>query len=89
MDETNLASYVVRASPSLEGRIDKWGYFTDSERPSRVSISPYYVYFTDEALKLFVDQMKRYPDPYYFVSRKGVIPTPEPVTAAPSNQRGG
>ena len=89
VDETNLASYVVRASPSLEGRIDKWGYFTDSERPSRVSISPYYVYFTDEALKLFVDQMKRYPDPYYFVSRKGVIPTPVPVTAAPSNQRGG
>ena len=87
VDETNLASYVVRASPSLDGRIDKWGYFLDSIKPSRVSISPYYVYFTDRALKLFVSQMKLHSDPYYFVSRKGVLPTPipsAPGTATPA-----
>ena len=87
VDETNVASYVVRASPSLDGRIDKWGYFLDSIRPSRVSISPYYVYFTDRALDLFVSQMKLQRDPYYFVSRKGVLPTPVPAapgTATPA-----
>jgi len=40
VDEANGASYVVRASPSLDGRIDKWGYFLDSVRPSPLSISP-------------------------------------------------
>ncbi len=87
VDEANVASYVVRASPSLDGRIDKWGYFLDSVRPSRVSISPYYVYFSDQALDLFVSQMLLQPDPYYFVSRKGVLPTPAPsapTTATPA-----
>ena len=87
VDEANVASYVVRASPSLDGRIDKWGYFLDSVRPSRVSISPYYGYFTSQALDLFVSQMKLQRDPYYFVSRKGVLPTPvssAPGTATPA-----
>ena len=83
VDEAGVANYVVRASPSLAGRIDKWGYFTDSDRPSRVSMSPYYVYFTDQALDLFVSQMKLQANPYYFVSRKGVLPTPVPQTATP------
>ena len=46
--------------------------------PSRVSISPYYVYFTDEALHLFVSQMKLQGNPYFLVSRKGVLPTSTP-----------
>ena len=40
VDEVGISGYIVRASPALLGRIDKNGYFTDSARSSRVSISP-------------------------------------------------
>ena len=45
VEEIPIAEYMIRASPGLRGRIDKYGYFTDRERSSRVSISPYHVYF--------------------------------------------
>ena len=32
-DETAIAEYMQRAFPSLRGRIDKYGYYTDRERP--------------------------------------------------------
>ena len=69
---TRISEYMVRASPSLRGHIDKFGYFTDRERPSRVAISPYYVYFTENALRTFLQRTKDAEDPYYFISRKGL-----------------
>lgn len=48
-----------------------------------------YVYFTDQVLRLFVTQMKLQSDPYYFVSRKGVLPTPvasATATATPARK---
>ena len=82
VEQTNVADYMVRAAPSLEGRIDKYGYFTHRDRPSRVSISPYYVYFSDQALDIYFDRLKAADDPYFYVSRKGLPPTPTPASPA-------
>ena len=79
VEQTNIADYMVRAAPSLAGRIDKYGYFTNRDRPSRVSISPYYVYFSQQALDIYFDRLKSAEDPYFFVSRKGLPPTPTPT----------
>lgn len=79
VDVTNVSEYMVRAAPSLSGRIDKYGYFTDRDRPSRVSISPYYVYFSRQALDIYFDRLKQADDPYFFASRKGLPPTPTPT----------
>ena len=82
--QTNISEYMVRAAPSLRGRIDKYGYFTDRDRPSRVSISPYYVYFSEQALNLYFDRIKGAEDPYFLISRKGIFPTPTPVSPSAS-----
>ena len=63
VDEARVSAYMVRASPSLRGRIDKFGYFTGRDKPSRVSISPYYVYFSDKALRAFASRLRTTPDP--------------------------
>jgi hypothetical protein len=68
VDEVRVSDYIVRASPSLEGRIDKYGYFTDRES-GRVSISPYYVYFTMTSLRGFFAEAKAQEDPYAFIAR--------------------
>jgi hypothetical protein len=86
VEQTNIAEYMVRAAPSLRGRIDKYGYFTDRDRPSRVSVSPYYVYFSDQALGIYFDRLKSSEDPYFFVSRKGLPPTPTPSVPARTAQ---
>ena len=80
VDETNIAEFMVRASPNLEGRIDKFGYFMDRQSgSSRVAISPYFVYFTQRSLKQYLVQLRRSEDPYFLVSRRGVLPTPTPL----------
>ena len=86
VDQTNIAEYMVRAAPSLNGRIDKYGYFTTRDRPSRVSISPYYVYFSGEALNIYFDRLQASDDPYYLVSRRGLLPTPVPVRPSVTKQ---
>ena len=79
VDVTNISDFMVRAAPSLAGRIDKYGYFTNRDRPSRVSVSPYYVYFSRQALDIYMDRLRDAEDPYFFVSRKGLPPTPTPT----------
>lgn len=76
VDEIPISEYMQRASPSLIGRIDKYGYFTDREQ-GRVSISPYYVYFTMESLSRFLATAKASDDPYRFVTT-GRLPTTSP-----------
>ena len=83
VEEIPIAEYMIRASPGLRGRIDKYGYFTDRERSSRVSISPYYVYFSQFALDEYLDRLRASPDPYYFISHRGASPAPTP-TPTPS-----
>lgn len=79
VDQTRISEYMVRASPSLEGRIDKYGYYTDREEPLRVSLSNYATYYTLADLQQFLAQARASPDPYQFISRRGV-----PVTSAPT-----
>ena len=39
VDVTNISKYLELAAPSLQGRIDKYGYYTDREGSSRVAVS--------------------------------------------------
>ena len=87
VDVTNVSEYMIRWAPSLRDRIDKYGYFTNRDRPSRVSISPYYFYFSDEALMLFSQRTREAEEPTYFISRKGLIPTPTPAPAPTPGSR--
>ena len=82
VDQTRVSEYMVRAASTLEGRIDKYGYFTDRERRSRVSISPYYVYFTEGSLTLYMDRVRASEDPYFTISRRG-IPTTSTTEGTP------
>ena len=92
VDQTNLAEYIQLAFPSLRGRIDKYGYYTDRADSSRVAIYTYFVYFTEQSLRQFVRDAKASADPYHYISLGGrlatrgvtpVIPTPVPDGAAP------
>ena len=76
VDQTRVSEYMIKASPSLEGRIDKYGYFMDTDRPSRVSISTYYVYWSEDALRQFSAGIRAADDPYFFISRRGVVEQP-------------
>jgi hypothetical protein len=78
VDQTNISEYMMRASPGLRGRLSKYGYFLDREANSRLAITPYYVYFTGDALKAFVETVRTSDDPYYTISRHGVSATPTP-----------
>ena len=85
VDVTNISKYLELAAPSLQGRIDKYGYYTDREGSSRVAVSPYYVYFSDSDLVRFMETVRASQDPYHTISLKGKatttasFPTPYPT----------
>lgn len=79
-DETKVAKYMVLAAPSLRGRIDKYGYYTDREQPMRVALSSYYSYLAVSDLFSFLDRAKASDDIYQYISRRG-IPVPTQPTA--------
>ena len=70
-DETQVAEYMQRAFPSLRGRIDKFGYYTDTARPLRVALSTYYTYASTAEIIEFVDGLQDAADPYALISRGG------------------
>ena len=83
VDESKVSEWMIRAYPSLEGRIDKYGYYMDSERASRVAISAYGTYYTRADILSFIERAKGTDDPLHFISRGGTplptTPTPEPT----------
>lgn len=85
VDDIGISEYMIRAFPTLEGRIDKYGYFMDRETPSRVSLYTYFVYFSESSLEQFVANVRQAEDPYQYVSRRGrpttPVPTPQPSTS--------
>lgn len=83
VDETKVSEYLVKAIPSLEGRIDKYGYFTDKEESSRVALSPYFVYFSDTELTQFMGAVRKAKDPKFVIS-KGVFDRRSGVTNVPT-----
>ena len=68
VDETNVSEYLVRAVPTLDGRIDKYGYYLDRESSSRVAVSPYFVYFSDLELLNFMAGVRAADDPFHAIS---------------------
>lgn len=80
VEQTQVAKWMERAIPSIKGRIDKYGYYTDVERPSRVALSCYGTYYTQADILEFVKKAKASPDPYQFISRGGV-PLPGELAA--------
>lgn len=88
VDQTNISKYLKLVSPTLEGKIDKYGYYTDREISSRVAVSPYYVYFNGKELNWFIDIVKSSDDPYKIIANRGrgirtsptpIFPTPYPT----------
>jgi hypothetical protein len=81
VDRTKISLWMERAIPSIKGRIDKYGYYTDTERPSRVALSCYGTYYTQAEIMEFMKRAKASSDPYHYISRGGV-PSPEQLAAA-------
>jgi hypothetical protein len=71
VDQNKISMWMERAFPSLKGRIDKYGYYTDLERPSRVALSCYGNYDTPAEVIDFVKRAKAASDAYQFISRAG------------------
>lgn len=67
-EETDISGYMQTAYPVLAGRIDKFGYYTDRDRPLRVGLSTYLVYSTLSELKDFVEAVRSAPAPYVHIS---------------------
>jgi hypothetical protein len=74
VDEIDIKKWMERAIPGIKGRIDKYGYYTDTERPSRVALSNYGNYYTFAEAVSFVEAAKKSMDAYYYISRGGVPP---------------
>ena len=70
-DETQIAAYMQRAYPGLRGRIDKYGYYTDRERPLRVALSTYFVYAAQSDMLSFIERLRLEDDPLGYISRGG------------------
>ena len=85
VDQTKISKWMERAIPSIKGRIDKYGYYTDVERPSRVALSCYGTYYTQTDILEFVKKAKASPDPYHFISRGGVPLPGELATLGATN----
>ena len=71
-EQTKISEWMERAIPGIKGRIDKWGYYTDVERPSRVALSVYGTHYTQADILDFIKRAKSLSDPYLYISRGGV-----------------
>ena len=81
-EEVGISEYMQRAFPSVKGRIDKYGYYTDTDRPLRVAISAYSTYYTYSEIIQLVARAKASDDPYRYISHRGA-PEPEATTPPP------
>ena len=78
-DEVHISEYMQTAFPALKGRIDKYGYYTDTDRPLRVAITAYTTYYTYSQVQQFMERAKESGDPISYISRRGV-PQPDSTT---------
>jgi len=77
-EEARISEYMVKAFPGLEGRIDTYGYYTDTQNPMRVAITTYGTYYTQAQFLQFISNAIASGNPYKYISRRGV---PEATTA--------
>jgi hypothetical protein len=82
VDQNKISQWMERAFPSVKSRIDKYGYYKDAERPSRVALSCYGNYETDAEVIDFIRRAKASADPYQFISRgaSSALALAEPLT---------
>ena len=73
VEEVNIRKYMELALPGVKGRIDKYGYYTDRERPIRVALSNYGTYYTYAEAVSFVRNALKSGDPHYFISKAGRV----------------
>ncbi len=66
---TALQDRLIRANPNLTGRIDRYGYFTDSQPTRRVVIDPYYHYSTRLELLIFAKRARKATDTTQFIPK--------------------
>ena len=71
VDEVQISTYIKRAFPSLDGRIDKYGYYIDRETPLRVAISAYLVYTAQSEMMTLAAQIAIDDEPMALISRGG------------------
>jgi hypothetical protein len=91
VDVNKISEFMARAYPGLAGRIDKYGYHTDTDRGTRVAISAYGSYFTKADVINLIERAKLQEDPIWFLSRGGVPlfePTVVPPAASVTAERG-
>lgn len=94
-EQTKISEWMVRSLPALEGRIDKFGYRTDTNEPTRVALSCYGMYETQEDILRLVAAAMASHDVYEHISRVGLPadgaasqPENETKSATPSGQSG-
>ena len=71
--EVDISSYMVKSYPGLEGRIDAYGYYTDTPQPLRVALTTYGTYYTQAQFLTFIDNALASEDVYKYISRRGVM----------------
>lgn len=84
-DETHISEFIVKAAPSLEGIIDKYGYYLQLNPGMRVALSMYFTHYYDAQVLEFIGNMRSQEDPYWYISRRGMpVYIPPASTQAPS-----
>lgn len=69
VDEIPISDYIERGFPYVEGRIDKYGYFTDNPNPGmRFSLNTYFDYYSRQNLSELFAQVQASDDPYHCIS---------------------
>ena len=76
VDEVNISDFMVRASPALENKIDKYGYFTDEGSPMRVALSTYFTHYYEAQALQYLTSALQSGDPYEYIARRGAVSAP-------------
>ena len=76
VDEVNISYYMIKASPALEGKIDKYGYFTDEGSTMRVALSTYFTHYYESQALQYLTYALQSGDPYQYIARRGTPVTP-------------
>lgn len=70
-EHVDIITYIVKALPGLEGKIDKYGYYTTGTM--RVALSNYGMYLYQYYLPQFLETGKATSDIYHYFSSRGTF----------------
>lgn len=69
--ETKIREWIERAYPEQKGRIDLYGYITDTPGPKRIALNCYLHYDTPQQALELLATARRQPDPLMHISSGG------------------